>query len=742
MGQDGSLQVLLLTGSAELADRAASALREQLSASVELAGTLADLEGRTAGVALVVVDLRACEETAQRSLTSVRALAPGAAVLLLLPTGSATEPLPGADGSAELEHAMSSDQRLLADAARNALSHRVTRAEAEHYRGLTIGLLESIDAAACLVDELGRPVAGNQRWADTAAAGDEPTGSSEAAGGLRRVLAGELDRFEIDHLSGDAGAERWFRLQVRRLVGAAGALLTDVDLTATSGPSEPLPMRDALTGLANRHLLYDRLVEGLAWSGQAERQVAIALFDLDRFKRVNDRWGHVAGDEMLRQVAKRLEQLVAGTDTLSRFADNEFVAVRPGVGSAEEAQLWAAQLLTAFDEPFVLESQAATVDMTASVGVYVAEPLHSVGQILHGLDVAVREANNDGPGRTRLYTEDLGRRLASRLRTEHEIREGIAAGEFALYYQPVIDLRLRKVVGVEALLRWCHPDGTRMPDTFIPIAEESGLIVPLGGWVVEEACRQARSWSAAGLDLEMAVNLSGRQVSHPDTIATIADALTAAGLEPRRLLVEVTESAVVEDADAALQALTELSALGVRIAIDDFGTGYSSLLYLKRYPIQVLKVDRSFVSGMGVSDDDDAIVASVVSLAKAVGAVCIAEGVETEAQHGALLALGCRYAQGYLFGRPVAADRLPDLVADCDRRLQLPVALGSGSRKRRLRLKVNPEVVSRIEQLHGAGASLHTIAAALNKEHVPTDHGGRWVSATVARVIASGRATG
>ncbi|MDX6211958.1 MAG: hypothetical protein QOF82_1045 [Frankiales bacterium] len=741
MEPNGSLQVLLLTASADLVDRAATALREQLSASVEIAGTLAELEGHDDGVALVVVDLRACEQSAQHSVASVRALVPDAAILMLTPRGSAAEALPEADGVEELDRAACSDQRLLAAAARNALSHRQTRAQAEHYRGLMLGLLESIDAAASLVDERGRPVAANQRWSEHTAADRGPTGSAEAAEGLRRVLAGELDRFELDHPSGIPGAERSFRLQVTSLVGAPGALLTDTDLSAASRTSTALPLHDALTGLPNRQLLHDRLAQALAWAGRVELRVAITLFDLDRFKRVNDRWGHVAGDELLRQVAGRLEGLVAGTDTLSRFADDEFVALRPGVGSAEEAQLWAAQLLTAFDEPFVLESQAATVDMTASVGLYVAEPAHSVGQILQGLDVAVREANNDGRGRTRLYTEDLGLRLASQLRTEHEIREGIAAGEFALFYQPVIDLRLRKVVGVEALLRWCHPDGTRMPDTFIPIAEETGLIVPLGGWVVQEACRQATSWSAVGIDLEMAVNLSARQVSHPETIATIAEALTAAGLEPRRLLVEVTESAVLEDADAAQLALTQLSALGVRIAIDDFGTGYSSLLYLKRYPIQVLKVDRGFVSGMGVSDDDDAIVASVVSLAKAVGAVCIAEGVETEAQHAALLALGCRYAQGFLFGRPVPADQLPGLVAECNQRLQLPVTLRSGARKRR-RLKVNPEIVGRIEQLHAEGASLHTIAAALNKEHVPTDHGGRWVSATVARVIASGRAAG
>jgi diguanylate cyclase (GGDEF)-like protein len=736
-----SLQVTLLTSSDELAERATAALGEQLSASVAtLPGPVEGLAGHTDGVGLVIVDLRDFEQSPQRSADAVRALAPAAAVLALTSSGSAAPE--GTDGALELDLATSADQRPLADAVRNALSHQQTRAEADRFRAMAMSLLEATGHASALTDETGRVVAGNQQWTQGAdvdllvPAAVTARTAHDATEGLGRVLAGELERFELDYPAGGG----WFRLLATPLKGIPGALLSRIDLAAGTRTTESSPLSDALTGLPNRRLLHDRLTQALAESGLVERQVAVALFDLDQFKRVNATWGHAAGDGLLRQVAQRLDQLVARTDTLSRFADDEFVAVRPGVATSEEAQEWVAQLSTAFDEPFALDG-TAPVTMTACVGLYVAAPSDSVDAVLQGLDVAVRAAHNDGRGRTRVYTDDLGRRVASRLRTENELRDGIAAGEFALHYQPVIDLRQRKVVGVEALLRWDHPDGIRMPDTFIPIAEDSGLIVPLGGWVVDEACRQTTRWARAGLNLEMAVNLSARQVAHPDTITTIAAALLKAGLDPRRLLVEVTESAVVEDAEAAQQALAHLSALGVRIAIDDFGTGYSSLLYLKRYPIQALKVDRNFVSGMGVSDDDDAIVASVVSLARAVGAVCIAEGVETEAQHRALLTLGCHYAQGYLFGRPAPAAEVPALVKECDRRLQLPVPYESAARARR-QLKVSAEIVRRIEQLHGDGASLHTIAAALNKEHVPTDHGGRWVSATVARVIASGRITG
>ena len=214
------------------------------------------------------------------------------------------------------------------------------------------------------------------------------------------------------------------------------------------------------------------------------------------------------------------------------------------------------------------------------------------------------------------------------------------------------------------------PRRLRMPDDFIPIAEASGLIVPLGAWVLEEACRQAAAWTASGLDLHMAVNLSARQVTHPTTLATIEGALYLSGLPAGRLLVEVTESAVMEDAEAAMVALTRIAELGASIAIDDFGTGYSSLLYLKRYPIRALKVDRSFVAGMGENDDDVAIVTSVVTLARAVGAVSIAEGVETREQHVALLAMGCDFGQGYLYGRPVAATQLPAALPSCESLLE------------------------------------------------------------------------
>jgi EAL domain-containing protein (putative c-di-GMP-specific phosphodiesterase class I) len=239
-----------------------------------------------------------------------------------------------------------------------------------------------------------------------------------------------------------------------------------------------------------------------------------------------------------------------------------------------------------------------------------------------------------------------------------------------LHYQPVVDLQRGAVTGVEALARWPRGGRLGMPDDFVPLAESTGLIVPLGRWVLTEACRQAAQWAAQGWDLDMAVNLSVRQISHSEVPAMIEHALAESGLEPGRLLVEVTESAVMEDAELAQQALWQIAQLGVGIGIDDFGTGYSSLLYLKRYPVNALKVDRSFVAGLGVHADDDGIVASIVGLGRAVGAACIAEGVETSTQLAALTELGCAFAQGFLLGQPVVAAQMPETVARCHRLLE------------------------------------------------------------------------
>ena len=652
---DAVLRATVVSGWAGLVDIVRTALRDELNADVT--EVTAFTHGRPAD--LVVAEI-ATEDPAPL-IASVRAGLPHAALLVLAGRNVlVSHPAlgRGVDGLIALESATLPDPYAVAAAARSALGLRSERVAAERYRHLAVDLLDSTTAAACLVDPDGRILAVNRHWPDFVAAnggeaattgagadylqdcwlatGTDPSTREQVAHGLRAVLGGDIEGFELEYRWDSPEVERWFRLEIAPLPTIGGARLAHHDISLakqTAMALSHLTLHDPLTELPNRALLHDRLSRALTYSARLGLSVAVALFDLDQFKRINESWGHAAGDELLRLVAQRFEDDSLGIDTTSRVADDEFVALRQSVETELEAEQWAHQLATVFDEPFVLTGVGASVSVTASIGLSMAQPDDEPDDLLQRADVAMHAAKSDGRGRVRLYTDDLGRGAQSRLRTEQELRAGIAAGEFTLFYQPVIDLRLRKVVGVEALLRWRHPDGLRMPDTFIPIAEDTGLIVPLGGWVVEEACRQAVAWNADKLDLEMAVNLSARQVSHPDTIATIEAALHAAALDPSRLLVEVTESAVVEDAEAAQQALAQVAALGVRIAIDDFGTGYSSLLYLKRYPIQALKVDRTFVSGLGISDDDDAIVASVVSLARAVGAVCIAEGVETHEQH-------------------------------------------------------------------------------------------------------------
>lgn len=316
-----------------------------------------------------------------------------------------------------------------------------------------------------------------------------------------------------------------------------------------------------------------------------------------------------------------------------------------------------------------------------------------------------------------------------------ELQHALDEHELVLHYQPVVDLDRCVVTGVEALVRWAHPAGLRMPDSFIPLAESSGLIVPLGAWVVDEACRQASEWSRAGLQLDVAVNLSAGQLRVHDIVTVIGKALAGANLHPTRLMVEVTESAVMEDTAVARLALEGVKGLGCRVAVDDFGTGYSSLLYLKHYPVNALKIDRSFVAGLGTHQVDTAIVTSVVRLAQAVGAISVAEGVETPTQLAGLRELGCGFAQGYLFARPVPAAELPQTVAAA-----LRVASGRARRPPppSRRSVAIPAVVARINQLQRSGASLTTIAAVLNRERALNPRGLRWHSATVAQAATGG----
>jgi diguanylate cyclase (GGDEF)-like protein len=548
---------------------------------------------------------------------------------------------------------------------------------------------------------------------------------------------------DIRYSDVEGAEQRWFNLVVFPLADRAGAVMTHLDVTAAHQGRQVLELQaseDRLTRLPNRGGALN-LLNGMLSSDALEHlSPAVAFLNVDGLSRINDSYGYAAGDELLQAIADRIGAGLRHGDTLARIAGDEFVVIWPAVASQKEVGELAQRLSAMFEAPFALLAGAVTI--TASVGVARGDIPQAGEELLLEAAAVMREAKQRGPGRTSISTGGRRQCADNRGQIEADLRDGLARGELVLHYQPIIDLQDRAVTGVEALVRWQHPDGLRMPDDFIPMAERSGLIVPLGTWVLDEACRQWAVWAAAGSDLRMAVNLSVRQVADPGLLDVVTRALLRAQMPPERLLLEITESALIDDAELALATLQGLDALGVGIAIDDFGTGYSSLLYVQRYPIHTLKIDRSFVAGIGVNADDDAIVASVVNLAAGVRAMCTAEGVETAVQADALRRLGCRQAQGYLFARPVPADALPDTVASCDNSLRLPVLVRSRGRGAGARAPhaVPPAIAQRMQELHQRGASLHTIAAALNFEESRGPRGVRWTDTTVASVLAANAA--
>jgi diguanylate cyclase (GGDEF)-like protein/PAS domain S-box-containing protein len=414
---------------------------------------------------------------------------------------------------------------------------------------------------------------------------------------------------------------------------------------------------DALTGLANRAELAVRLEESLAMDLEDQGHTTVLFVDLDEFKLVNDSLGHSSGDDLLREVAVRLRGAVRGDDLIARFGGDEFVVLC--TGRNDPATHVAERVHAVFDTPFVIGGQP--LEVSASIGV-ATSTADDAERLLHHADAAMYRAKERGGHRIEVFDESFAERATSVLQLRNEMRRGLVDDQFVLHYQPIVDLATEAMVGVEALVRWQHPDrGLLPPLEFIPEAEDSGFIIDLGAWAIRTACQQATSWPAP---LSVAVNLSVRQLADRCIVETVQRALDSSGLDPSSLVLEITESAVMANAETALSVLKELHRLGVHLAIDDFGTGYSSLLYLKRMPVDTLKVDQSFVDGLGADPEDTAIVTSVVSLAHAVGMGAIAEGVETEAQRHQLLTIGCDLGQGYLWSRPVPASAISALLVD------------------------------------------------------------------------------
>ncbi len=421
--------------------------------------------------------------------------------------------------------------------------------------------------------------------------------------------------------------------------------------------------RDTLTGLANRHLLDDRLKKAIAHADRYRNSVWVLIFDLDRFKLINDSLGRHAGDIVLKTVASRLKSSAREIDTIARFGADEFVLILPQQSDSNLNTDIVQRIMNAVSEYIIVDDRELHITSSVGIAVYPADGNDAEALLTHA-GIAMYRAKENGRNNFQFYRSAMNERALDRLRIEGELHSALERGEFLLHYQPQVDLGSGKIVGMEALIRWLHPTlGMISPLNFIGLAEDTGLIVPIGAWVIRTACMQNKAWADAGLgQLRVAVNLSARQFAQKNLVAMIAEVLQESGLAPDRLEIELTESLIMSDVQQAILTLEQLKELGVLLSVDDFGTGYSSLSYLKRFPIDTLKIDQTFVHDITHDADDAAIVDAIISLAHNLRLTVIAEGVETEDQLNYLRLQGCDEIQGYYFSRPVPSDAFEALL--------------------------------------------------------------------------------
>jgi diguanylate cyclase (GGDEF)-like protein/PAS domain S-box-containing protein len=500
-----------------------------------------------------------------------------------------------------------------------------------------------------------------------------PVDSAEtaAAFGRARLAPGRVFEDEFEVLRND-GRRIWIGTRIVNLLAdpdVAGVVINIHDVTHRKKAERELAhqaFHDALTGLPNRALFTDRVEQALRRDRRSRLDPAVIYLDLDGFKAVNDSLGREAGDLLLCAISERLLNAVREGDAVTRLGADEFaVLIEQSSRPLDEAEEVARRVLQALEVPVHVESQLVTV--SASVGIAVADDDSTASSLLRDADVAMYRAKASGKGRSVVYEPAMRDAAIERLRLETDLVHALVTNQFQLDYQPVVSLTTDRVIGFEALLRWLHPElGIVSPDKFISIAEDTGLIVPIGRWVLDEACRQVAQWRRAlpGCgDISMAVNVSGRQLASANLVQHVAQSLHASGLAPAALVLELTESVLVDDADLAARRLHELCRLGVRLAVDDFGTGYSSLSYLRQFPFDILKIDRSFVATITDADAIPAIVRGLLELGRTLGLETVAEGVEDCVQRDALRTHGCDLAQGFLFARPMTAAEARELLA-------------------------------------------------------------------------------
>jgi diguanylate cyclase (GGDEF)-like protein/PAS domain S-box-containing protein len=581
--------------------------------------------------------------------------------------------------SHQLEELTSGEIDSVADAVGRTML--LPRAQAELRRseaqkeGRYRGLLEAAPDAMVVVDQTGAIVIVNVRTEKQFGySRDEllgqPVTSIIPEGFAERLVADDLRSTEdaLAQVIGTGielvarrrdGSEFPIEIMLSPLASPDGILVTaairDISVRRTSEiEAKHVATHDFLTGLPNRLLLSDRISQAIALAPRHAKRVAVLFLDLDGFKHINDSLGHAVGDQLLQSVATRLLAEVRGSDTVSRQGGDEFVVLLPETAEWEDAANVAKRMIASIGEVHTLEGR--DLHITTSMGISMfPDDAGDVETLIKNADTAMYQAKENGRNGFQFFKPDMNIRAVERQSIEHSLRLALERNEFVVHYQPKIDLSSGVVIGAEALVRWMHPDrGLMLPGHFIPIAEQSGLIVPIGQWVVREACRQMREWRDAGIELQnMAVNISAVDLRGDDFVEQILSVLEETDLEPSLLELELTETVLMKHIDATAVTLQRLRERGVRISIDDFGTGFSSLSYLHRFPIDTLKIDRSFINQISVEAGGAPIVAAIISMARTLRLRVVAEGVETAAQLAFLQGLACDEAQGFYFSRAV-----------------------------------------------------------------------------------------
>ena len=502
---------------------------------------------------------------------------------------------------------------------------------------------------------------------DTAKLRENAAGLREAAAHLREEAATSREReIRVSETIQAASDDHIIKLQqanAHLVVATIEAHKLAEQIEAAKVQLDHLVHHDVLTGLPNRILLQDRLIQAMESACRQGRQLAVMFMDLDQFKHINDSLGHAIGDKLLQSVAQRLMGCVRHSDTISRQGGDEFVVLLPYIENPESAGVCAQKMLATLALPHRIDQHELHISVSIGISIYPNDGQDAETQIKNA-DIAMYQAKENGRNNYKFFEQDMNARAVQRQSVEVSLRRALERQEFVLHYQPKINLQSGAIVGVEALIRWQHPEqGLLLPAQFVSIAEDCGLILPIGRWVLHEACLQARSWQQAGLPpIIVAVNISALEFRDKDFLENIRAVIEKTGLEPRYLELELTESVLMQDAASTDSMLHALANLGVRLTIDDFGTGYSSLSYLKQFPINTLKIDQSFVNQMCSNLDDAAIVSAVTSMGKSLKLCVIAEGVESSEQSAFLLAQHCDEGQGYYFGCPMVAEALATLL--------------------------------------------------------------------------------